>query len=76
MYQKVKIYPNPASQQITVEAENLISVSILDMLGKVVLSLNANNPKEVIDISGLGNANYFVKITTAEGEITKSISIK
>ena len=76
MYQKVKIYPNPASQQITVEADDLISISILDMLGKVVLSLNANNPKEVIDISGLGKANYFVKITTAEGEITKSISIK
>ncbi|MDD4150164.1 MAG: PKD domain-containing protein [Bacteroidales bacterium] len=76
MYQKVKIYPNPASQQITVEADNLISVSILDMLGKVVLSINTNSTKEVIDISGLGKANYFVKITTADGEITKSISIK
>ncbi|MDD4217304.1 MAG: T9SS type A sorting domain-containing protein [Bacteroidales bacterium] len=76
MYQKVKIYPNPASRQITVEAEDLISVSILDMLGKVVLSVNANSTTEVIDISGLGKANYFVKITTAAGEITKSISIK
>ncbi|MDD2387179.1 MAG: T9SS type A sorting domain-containing protein, partial [Bacteroidales bacterium] len=76
MNQKVKIYPNPASRQITVEAEDLISVSILDMLGKVVLSVNANSTTEVIDISGLGKANYFVKITTAAGEITKSISIK
>ncbi|MDD2635548.1 MAG: T9SS type A sorting domain-containing protein [Bacteroidales bacterium] len=76
IYQKVKIYPNPASQQITIEADELISVSILDILGKVVLSLDANSTKEVIDISGLGKANYFVKITTTEGEITKSIAIK
>ncbi|PLX09300.1 MAG: hypothetical protein C0596_01760 [Marinilabiliales bacterium] len=76
MYQKVKLYPNPASHQITVEAEGLESVSIVDMLGKVVYSKEANSSKEVIDISKLGKANYFVKIETIDGELTKSITIK
>ncbi len=74
--QKVKLYPNPASHQITVEAVGLESVSIVDMLGKVVYTQDANSTKQVIDISKLGKANYFVKIVTADGEITKSISIK
>lgn len=74
--QNVKLYPNPATNQITVEAEGLKSVSVLDMLGKVVFTLEAGANKETIDISSLGKANYFVKIVTADGEITKSISIK
>jgi len=76
LIKKVKLYPNPASHQITVEAVGLESVSIVDMLGKVVYAQDANSTKQVIDISKLGKANYFVKIVTTDGEITKSISIK
>jgi PKD repeat protein len=76
IYQKVKVYPNPATHQITVEAEGLKSVSIIDMLGQVVYINETSNEKEVIDISNLGKASYFVKIITNEGEITKSITIK
>ena len=76
LQEDVKIYPNPASHQITVEAEGLEAVSIVDMLGKVVYSEEANSSKEVIDISKLGKANYFVKIETVNGEVTKSITIK
>ena len=72
----VKLYPNPATNQITVEAEGLKSVSVIDMLGKVVFTVEASVNKETIDITSLGKANYFVKIVTEDGEITKSISIK
>jgi hypothetical protein len=76
MSEKVKLYPNPATHQITVEAEGLESVSIVDMLGQTVYAARVNGNKEVIDISKLGKANYLVKIVTADGETTKSISIK
>ncbi|MBN2779181.1 MAG: T9SS type A sorting domain-containing protein [Bacteroidales bacterium] len=72
----VKLYPNPATNQISVEAEGLKSVSVIDMLGKVVFTVEAIANKETIDISSLGKANYFVKVVTTDGEITKSISIK
>jgi PKD repeat protein len=72
----VKVYPNPATSEITIEAENLKSISIVDILGKVVYSEEANSAKEVIDISKLTKANYFIKVVTADGEITKTISIK
>lgn len=76
LLQSVKLYPNPASNQITVEAENLESVSVIDMLGKVVYTVDASSSKETIDISKLGKANYFVKIKTVDGEVTKSLTIK
>lgn len=73
---KVKVYPNPATHEITVEAANLESITIVDVLGKVVYSQNAASEKEVIDISSLLKANYFIKVKTGEGEITKSITIR
>jgi len=76
LYESIKVYPNPATSQITVEAENLESVSIIDMLGKTVYTNSNPNSKDVIDISKLNKANYFIKIKTVDGEITKSISIK
>jgi len=72
----VKIYPNPATHQITVEAEKLQSISIVDVLGKVVFSSDIKSDKQVIDISSLNKANYFIKVTTVDGEITKAITIK
>ena len=76
LFESVKVYPNPATSQITVEAENLQSITVGDMLGKVVFVKETNNSKEVIDISSLRKANYFVKVSTANGEVTKNISIK
>ncbi len=76
LYNNVKVYPNPATHQITVEAENLKSISIVDVLGKVVYSTSSDSSKETIDISKLTKANYFIKIVTTDGEITKTISVK
>lgn len=76
LYSNIKVYPNPATHEITVEAVNLESVTIVDVLGKIVYSQNTSSEKEVIDISSLLKSNYFVKVKTAEGEITKSITIK
>lgn len=72
----VKIYPNPASNELTVEAANMKSITILDILGKVVYTSDVTSEKTTIDISKLNKANYFIKVRTAEGEITKTISIK
>lgn len=72
----IKIYPNPAYDILTVEAVELESISIVDVLGKVVYSKSTNSEKETVDISSLPKANYFVKVKTSLGEIVKSISIK
>lgn len=65
-----KIYPNPARNFIKIEnAENTKcqSVGIYNYLGQLVLELNGN--KETIDISGLNDGIYFVKLYHSNGII-------
>jgi len=74
--EEIKIYPNPASFEIVVEGKDIESITIVDILGKVVYSEKVTSEKEVIDISNLNKASYFVKVKTSTNEITKSITIK
>ncbi|HPX76703.1 MAG TPA: T9SS type A sorting domain-containing protein, partial [Bacteroidales bacterium] len=72
----VKIYPNPAHDNIVVEAQGLETVSIIDVLGKVVYTKTTNSDKEFINVSKLQKANYFIKVKTNSREIVKTISVK
>ena len=74
--ENVKIYPNPASTQITVEGVNIRKILITDMLGKIVFSSKSEQDKQVIDVSNFNKATYFITVITNSGEITKSITIK
>lgn len=65
--ENVKMYPNPASANITIEIPSLnnekYSVVILDAMGRVVFQENAiSDTKKMIDTSFLKNGMYFVKM--------------
>ena len=57
----VNIYPNPATETLTIEAEGL--VTIVDEMGRVVRTLFVDN-KQTIDLQGLPGGLYFVKAGT------------
>ncbi len=57
----VNIYPNPATETLTIEAEGL--VTIVDEMGRVVRTLFVDN-KQTIDLQGLTSGLYFVKAGT------------
>ena len=59
----VSIYPNPATDVVTVRAEALREVSLLDLNGRV-LSTTAGSR---IDVSGLAAGVYFLRVVTADG---------
>ena len=65
----VNIYPNPASETLTIEAEGL--VTIVDEMGRVVRSLFVDN-KQTIDLQGLTSGLYFVKA----GNEVKKVMVK
>ena len=69
----VSIYPNPTSSILNVEAENLISVTILDMSGRIIYFANESCSATSIDLSGFANAEYMVKVETKEGRSLKRI---
>ncbi|MCF8428500.1 MAG: T9SS type A sorting domain-containing protein [Bacteroidia bacterium] len=59
-----KIYPNPASNLLTIEAKgNIQKVTLYNMLGKEVLTKNLNSSLITLPISDLLNGVYMISIT-------------
>jgi hypothetical protein len=65
----VKIYPNPATTQLTISSpENITAITINNLLGQTVYSqLQTANCKQLqLDVAALPSGVYFVKINGAE----------
>ena len=70
---KTSIYPNPASEKISIKSETAISkVELYDLSGK---KLKESNSKEM-NISTLQNGNYLLKITDKNGNTETQKLIK
>ena len=70
-----KVYPNPASDYITIESKN-IKVSSIDMynvLGAKVLSSELTEDR--VNVSNLVKGVYFMKINSVDGSLTKKVVI-
>lgn len=66
----VKVYPNPATDNLYIEGEDILGVEVLDMNGRVVRSIaNAGT----IDMSELSNGVYMVRTTTGNGISVRKI---
>ena len=72
---KITIYPNPASQIININAnQNIDSIAIYDMLGKLIQTKNINSNTDSIDISNCNSGLYFCKIYLDNGAVeTKKV---
>ena len=69
-------YPNPANEMITVEFNDLkaqgVTISVMDLQGKIVKKIVAQNTKEVIETRELENDVYSIVVT----ENQKILSVK
>jgi len=64
------IYPNPTSNQLTIDTELEISeITIIDITGKTIKTITTDF--NIVDVSNLTNGIYFIKIINKEGSITK-----
>jgi hypothetical protein len=67
---KVELFPNPASNELNVEAKNMKQIEIIDMLGRIVMKKERCNDAEKLDISSIKDGMYFIRITTADNQIS------
>ena len=75
---KIKIYPNPVSEKLTIEVslENEIQcVELLDVLGNVVLSRQVLGNHIQVDVHDVPSSLYFIKVISTKGELRSRISI-
>ena len=70
----VEIYPNPAKDKVVVEGVKSIKVQVYNALGQVVKAVRGTNE---IDLSGLVDGVYLLRISDAEGKVyTNKITVQ
>jgi|GEM_PF-6434802 len=68
----IKIYPNPANNKITIDANDVTDVKLFDVLGKQIFTSKQNQ----IDVSNFNEGVYFIQVQTNTGTTTQKIVVQ
>jgi PKD repeat protein len=63
--EQISIYPNPANDYITISIDNSIefaTISLIDVLGKEIMSRNVTQSTSQLNLSGISNGIYSLKL--------------
>ena len=72
---KASLYPNPTNGNITIEAEGMQRLTVVNELGQVVYDAEASNDTETLDMSQFGAGVYMIRIYTENGMGVKRVSV-
>lgn len=73
----VKMYPNPATNQLTIEsAENIETIYVVNQLGQTILEKSINAKQAKVNTAKLENGIYFVRVKTEKGILNKKVVIQ
>lgn len=71
----INLYPNPANDSFTIEAESIQHVMVYNTIGQLVHSQNCEGNSTVVNLSGVDTGIYMVKVVTANGETIQKVSV-
>ncbi len=75
--QEVSLYPNPATTVLNINNnDEIASVVVMSLDGKIVLSEMVNGSTSTLDVSGLQNGAYICEVRAVNGTITRQQFIK
>jgi hypothetical protein len=69
------VYPNPTCGTIRIEAENIVAVSIYNLLGEKLFEASASGNSFEYDFNPHEAGLYFVDIQTEKGIVTKRVIV-
>jgi hypothetical protein len=71
----VTLFPNPAREYVDVRVDgdvNVTAMEVFDVYGKLINTVMVVDNPTRINVSGLADGMYFVRVTTDNGTVTKS----
>ncbi len=71
-----EIWPNPAIGSCQVACKGMQSISITNSLGQTVRTIAAQGDNTTIDLQGLANGIYILRIATEHGIATKKLIVR
>ena len=73
--QTINLFPNPADQSVSIEAESMTQVTVYNMLGQLVYKAECDGNVKKINVSEWNEGIYMVKIQSGMGQLTRRVSI-
>ncbi len=73
---QVNIYPNPASEYVTIDCNDPATVTLVDMSGRVSGEWRAESGNLVIDIAGYPAGLYYVRIAAEGGMAVAKLIVR
>jgi hypothetical protein len=70
---KVIVYPNPATNNITLLTNDVLGYEIIDIAGKTILKGSTPNTETSMDVSLLANGVYFIKLNAPNPQVVRFI---
>ena len=74
--ESVSVFPNPTTGILTVEASDAVSISVIDITGKIIRDIRAENKTTIIDLRETAKGIYFVRVSAANNSVTRKIILK
>ena len=75
-FDEVSLYPNPATSTVTVRANGMEQVSIIDLNGRTVMTQRVNTETATFDLSTLAKGTYFVRIVGEQQTAIRKLIVK
>ncbi len=78
---EIKVYPNPTNNVLFVETRLIASLPakteyiITNLTGQILLHGNITHETQQIDVSGLAEGMYFIRIQSDRGDFTEKINV-
>ena len=67
------VFPNPATDFVTIEAEGLQQMTLYDMTGRILNSISTYGNKQQLDLRGLQAGTYVIMLATESGSKKQTI---
>jgi Ca2+/H+ antiporter len=63
-------FPNPAYDVLTVKAESMKQIEVIDMSGRIVIKKECSAETERLEIANLKEGLYFLRVTMNDNKVT------
>ena len=73
---QVKVYPNPAKQLVTIEAEGMREVLVYNTLGQCVIRKEVADHQTTVDFQNMAEGLYLLRVMTEKGMLSKRIVVE
>jgi len=70
-----RIYPNPATDNVTIEANGMNRITVINAVGQVVYDVELDNNNSQLNVAAFEAGVYVVRINTESGIVTKRLTI-